>query len=58
MICAPAVGLPMACRGGRTGRRPRASKAGVIQRVKLPTFECCNYIIVSILSLLIHAAWI
>jgi len=28
--------------GGQTGRRPRASKAGGIQKVKLQTFKCCN----------------
>ena len=29
-------------RGRRTGRRPRASKAGGIQRAKLQKFKCCN----------------
>jgi len=28
-------------RGRRTGRRPRASKAGGIQRAKLQKFICC-----------------
>jgi len=40
--------LPCACSGvqreggGRTGRRPRESKAGGIQRVKLKKFKCNN----------------
>jgi len=28
--------------GRRTGRRPRASKAGGIQREKLQKCKCCN----------------
>jgi len=43
------------CRGGQTGRRPRASKAGGIQKVKLQKLKCCNKMIVPIVRLLSHA---
>ena len=33
-------------------------EAGGIQRVKLQKFKCCNQMIFSVVSLLMHAAWI